>query len=95
MVHAFAYILISLFYLAMKCGLAKSDAETLLIATYALMGLVDFAKHTKIASVSRTIGMLGLIAAFQFVEVGLLVAGDTRPPIVCCAAVVPNPPRAG
>ena len=95
MVHAIAHILIGIFYVATLFDLDKTVAVGFHAAIYLLIGLVDFAKHTKIAPVSRIIGMLGLIAAFQVVEVGLLAAGDTRPPIVWCAAVVPKPPRAG
>ena len=92
MLHALAYILIAASYVATLFGLDKPIAVAIHAAIYALIGLADFAKHTKIGRVSRLIGILSLIGAFQVVEVDNMASGETRPPIVYRALV---PPKGG
>ena len=95
MLHATSYILIAALYVATLFGLDKSIAITMHAAVYALMGLADFAAHTKNVRVGRWIALLGLILAFQTVEVGNIARDDMRPPIVCCPAALSRSPRAG
>lgn len=90
MVHATGYTFIGTVYVAVLFGLDKSVAMALHAMTYLLMGLADYAAHTKGARVGRLIGLLGLVMAFQTVEVGCAVSGENRPPIVMSAPLSPR-----
>jgi len=95
MLHATTYILIAALYLATLFGLDKPIAIAIHAAAYAVMGLAGVAAHTKHVRVGRWVGLLGLILAFQTVEVSNIARDDMRPPIVCCPAALSRPPHAG
>ena len=82
MVHATAHILIAAFYLATLCGLDKSIAVGFHAAIYLLMGVVDLVARLGLSRFGRWVALIGLMMAFQFVEVVDPQRADALPVVV-------------
>lgn len=93
MLHAIPYAFIAIVYLATLFGLDKSMAVALKTAAYVMLAGLCCGKRLRSVPFVRWLAMLGLVAAMQIVEVGVLTAGETRPPIVCVPVAASKPPR--